>query len=204
MTTGQQRTIFVALEGLDGAGTTTQTLRLVQWLSSLGRDVLSTREPSDGPVGRLIRQHLRGSAPGCDAPTMALLFAADRMDHLEREVRPARASGRDVVSDRYVMSSLAYQGLKGQRDWVEQLNCRADEADLTLLIEVPVATCLERLNRRGSERELYEQEAVLTDVAAAYQDLAAGWPEDRLCRVDGNRPVDEVTAAICRAVEPKL
>src|SRR5260221_6737154 len=126
MTQASSRAIFIALEGIDGSGTTTQSGHLVAHLASRGRRAHATREPSAGPIGRLLReillgQHgLPGGAPA-DGQAMALLFAADRRDHLRREIEPALAAGTDVVSDRYLMSSLAYQAEEAERSWVASL-----------------------------------------------------------------------------------
>src|SRR5580693_8502583 len=107
---------FVVLEGIDGAGTTTQVARLADRLRGKKHPVRTTREPSDGPIGALVRQVLTGRVivPGGRAPnwtTMALLFAADRMDHMEAEIEPWIAEGGIMVSDRYDASSLAYQSV---------------------------------------------------------------------------------------------
>src|SRR3954464_11602121 len=108
---------FVVLEGIDGAGTTTQVARLAERLrKDGGQPVRVTREPSDGPIGSLVRQVLTGRIviPGGRAPggaTMALLFAADRMDHVESDIEPFLGQGGIVVSDRYDASSLAYQSV---------------------------------------------------------------------------------------------
>src|SRR5260221_11866499 len=121
------RALFAALEGIAGSGRTTQLERLVSHLDAgLGRRAHATREPSTGPVGRLLRELLLGQhalpdgAPA-DGHAMALLFAADRRDHLRREIEPALAAGTDVVSDRYLMSSLAYQAEEAERSWVASL-----------------------------------------------------------------------------------
>src|ERR1700722_11897047 len=124
---------FVVLEGIDGAGTTTHVARLAERLRTMGVAVRATREPSDGPVGTLVRQVLTGRlvVPGGRAPgwaTMALLFAADRMDHVESEIDPFISEGGIVVSDRYDASSLAYQSVSsgmgaGQAvEWIRSLN----------------------------------------------------------------------------------
>jgi dTMP kinase len=124
---------LVVLEGIDGAGTTTQAARLGERLRGEGVAARVTREPSDGPVGTLVRQVLTGRiiVPGGRAPgwaTMALLFAADRMDHVESEVEPFVAQGGVVVSDRYDASSLAYQSVssgaesKDAVEWIRSLN----------------------------------------------------------------------------------
>ena len=108
---------FIVLEGIDGAGTTTQCARLAARLRAGKAPVRTTREPSDGPVGATIRQILAGRVVGAGgrAPgwaTMALLFAADRADHIDAEIEPFLSTGGTVISDRYDASSLAYQSVR--------------------------------------------------------------------------------------------
>src|SRR5690606_18811113 len=113
--------LFIVLEGVDGAGTTTHTKLLADALRARGLPVHTTREPSDGPVGVQIRQILTGRlvVPGINGPrppswsTMALLFAADRMDHVEASITPNLMDGVTVISDRYYHSSVAYQSITG-------------------------------------------------------------------------------------------
>src|SRR6267154_1057805 len=148
------RAIFVALEGIDGSGTTTQLARLVAHLEARGRHAHATREPSTGPIGRLLRELLLGrhalpdGAPA-DGHAMALLFAADRRDHLRREIEPRLAAGIDVVTDRYLMSSLAYQAEEADRDWVGSLARAVRPADLTILLDVPVDVAAGRRRAAG-------------------------------------------------------
>src|SRR5262249_6595884 len=120
---------FIVIEGIDGAGTTTQTHLLTEWLRQRGRPAHATREPSDRPVRRVLREILGGAHAPVDGSTMALLFAADRMDHLAREIEPALARGAVVVSDRYYHSSLAYQAEESEQGFVEMLNQRARRPD---------------------------------------------------------------------------
>src|SRR5438552_7626627 len=108
----------MVIEGIDGAGTTTQTRLLTDWLRGRGLAAHRTREPSDGPIGRLIREIL-GQPPGAmTGGPMALLFAADRLDHLAREIEPALARGEQVLCDRYYHSSFAYQAVESERGFV--------------------------------------------------------------------------------------
>src|SRR5262245_41228317 len=134
------RGVLIVLEGLDGAGTTTQARRLVDTLIARGRIAHLTREPSDGPVGRVLRALLAGEhailGQRIDQATFGLLFAADRMDHLQREVTPALEAGEIVVSDRWYHSSLAYQGTGADRAWIRILNQRARVPDLTIFLRV--------------------------------------------------------------------
>ena len=154
---------FLVLEGLDGAGTTTQASRLCAWLASRGRKAHLAAEPSKGPVGTEIRQVLSGRLRGAgggdfDPRALALLFAADRLDHWESEIRPNLEAGLDVVSDRYVLSSLAYQGVTtGDAAWVAAINGRAPAPDLTLFLRVRPAVALRRRYAATSEREMFEE-----------------------------------------------
>ncbi len=195
---------FVVLEGIDGAGTTTQVGRLAGRLrADGGRPVRATREPSDGPIGALVRQVLTGRivAPQGRAPgwaTMALLFAADRMDHVESEIEPFLASGGVMISDRYDASSLAYQsvssGSGGEKavEWIRSLNREAMRPDLTMVIDLAPDLAADRRQSRGEAAQLYEQNEVQRALAAFYRDLAKHMPEDRIVVVDGSGTVDEV------------
>jgi dTMP kinase len=158
-----RRGAFIVLEGIDGAGTTTQTNALREHFRQTGRKVFFTHEPSDGPVGMLIRLALQGrlvggnyathdeddSSAGGDAtfdPTaLALLFAADRADHLAAQVKPNLDAGRIVVCDRYLLSTLAYQGQTNDDAWLLQINRPAIVPDLTLFLDLPPAEALERM-----------------------------------------------------------
>ncbi|HEY4179226.1 MAG TPA: dTMP kinase [Kofleriaceae bacterium] len=198
--------MFIVLEGLDGAGTTTQAKRLVQHLTSIGKAANLTREPSDGPVGKLIRQMLTGGheIPGesISQNTFGLLFAADRMDHLQREVEPALAKGTIVVSDRYYHSSLAYQGTGAQRDWISILNARARKPDLTIFLQVRPEVAAHRRAAAGRVQELFEdmrmQEAVAEGYKATLSELAS--QGERIETLDGEASQDDVFAAIVQLV----
>ena len=199
---------FVVLEGLDGAGTTTQSDLLAAWLRGRGHKVHLTAEPSRGPVGALIRLILSGRvgggpAGGVDPAALALLFAADRLDHLACEVEPRLASGWDVVSDRYLLSSLAYQGAAtGRGRWVEAVNARAPAPDLTVFLEVRPAVALRRRFAASAERELFEVVDFQRRVALGYRRSIARLRRlgQRVAVVSGEAPVAEVAAAVARAV----
>jgi dTMP kinase len=200
---------LLVLEGLDGAGTTTQARLLGERLRAAGREVHVTAEPSSGPVGALLRQVLLkrvngGGGGEFDPHAVALLFAADRLDHLAAEVRPRLARGIDVVSDRYTLSSLAYQALTtGDPDWVEQVNQRAMAPDLTIFLRVRPGLALGRRRAAGTAPELYEVDAFQRKVARSYEQailrlVSAG---QRVEALDGEAPVGEVAAGIGRLVD---
>jgi dTMP kinase len=186
---------LVVIEGIDGAGTTTQARRLVDELEARGVAAHLTREPSDGPVGRLLREILAGRHAPTDATTHALLFAADRADHIQREVAPALAAGKVVVSDRWYHSSLAYQGAGEERAWIAELNRRARAPDLTLFLEVAPEVAAERRARSGRPDELFDALALQRRVAAGYREVMAELgAREPIALLDGERSADEVAA----------
>lgn len=198
---------LIVLEGLDGAGTTTQARRLVSWLGREGRPAHLTREPSDGPIGRLLREMLTGGhgLPGAeplDQRTFSLLFAADRMDHVQREVSPALARGEVVVSDRWYHSSLAYQGTGAERAWIRDLNRFARRPDLTILLRVRPEVAAERRLAAGRSQELFEDLAMQRRVAIGYDEVLADCRDagERVVILDGEAGLDEVAGAIQAAV----
>ena len=200
---------FVAIEGLDGAGTTTQARRVAEALRGRGQPVSVSCEPSSGPVGALIRQMLSGRVRVPDGEgtrpvgdeTLALLFAADRLDHLEAEVRPALAAGQVAISDRYVHSSLVYQGQEGD-DWVAVLNERAPMPDLTVYLEIGVEAALERLGDR-SQLDLYESAQRLERAARRYGSVMERLADEgeAILRLDAGSSREAITEAIVEAIE---
>ncbi len=196
------RGLLIAIEGIDGAGTTTQAGCLQKVLQADGYSVHRTREPSDGPIGKLLREILAGAhAPAphtaIDQTTLSLLFAADRADHLQREVEPALKRGAVVISDRWYHSSLAYQGTGEERAWIATLNARARRPDLTLFLDVSPEQAAHR--RAGDDRteEIFDQLATQRRVAEGYQATIAMLREvERIVTVDGARPTADVTAEL--------
>ncbi len=164
---------FIVVEGADGVGSTTQLNLLVEGLRLAGRTVHQTAEPSKGPIGQLIRQVLSGERPRTQIhKELALLFAADRLDHIGREVEPQLAAGVDVVSDRYTLSSLVYQSLDLPFDWVRELNRYAPPADVTVLISLPLEIAWQRLEARlkdGEVREVFDIKTTQTRIHAEYE-----------------------------------
>ncbi|MFL5318663.1 MAG: dTMP kinase [Myxococcaceae bacterium] len=202
--------LFIVLEGLDGAGTTTQAERLGQMLRKQGRKVLITREPSDGPLGLLIRQALTGrlGMPGGKGPlsqqTLALMFAADRMDHLEAQVHPALQAGVTVICDRYLLSSLAYQGATVPMEWVNELNREATSPDLTLFVGVDVETASKRRAIRGGDPELFDADEKQAKIREQYAEaIKLLQKKERIVHIDGTAGIDDVTDA-CWAEIAKL
>lgn len=199
-------TRLIVLEGLDGAGTTTQSKRLVQHLRDRGAKAHLTREPSNGPIGRLIRELLTGHHAIPDQSirqsTFGLLFAADRVDHLQREVEPQLAAGVTIISDRWYHSSLAYQGTGADRDWIAALNARARRPDLTIFLQVRPEIAAQRRVAAGRVQELFEDLRMQQDVEAGYRATIAELTAqgERIEVIDGELPPDAVFQEILRVI----
>ncbi len=209
----KRRGFLVVLEGIDGAGTTTQAALLRERLAGQVEPVVVTAEPSTGPIGALIRNVLRGRVTGLDsggrlAPfdrqALALLFAADRLDHLACEVRPVLARGGVVICDRYVLSSLAYQGLDAPREWIADINRFAPLPDLTVFLDVPPDVALVRIADSRGGRDLFETSRMLERVAVAYREALAAGVAGPVAVVDGTVTRTEVADRVFSAVEPLL
>ena len=186
---------FIVIEGIDGAGTTTQCQRLAAHF-----DLHMTREPSDRAIGQLIRRILRKELGPVDERAVALLFAADRLDHVEGEIAPM-LQHKSVISDRYVMSSIVYQSLAVDRAFVAEINRFAHKPDLTILVDVDPAVAATRRALRGGPGERYEDNETQARVAAAYRTEAQ---HHGAVLVDGNRDADSVFAALVPLVQSCL
>ena len=204
---------FIAIEGIDGAGTTTQAARLAAALRKRGLPVRTTHEPTDGPIGSLIRNVLNGrvvvggpaGSTSLGWSTLALLFAADRLDHLQAEVVPNLMDGVTVITDRYDASSIAYQGIvsgdAAVTEWIRAINGRARRPDLTLILDVSAETALERRRHRGNLPDLYEEEDLQRRLARFYATIEQYLPGDRVLHLDGNADADPGHAGVLAAVE---
>ena len=202
--------LWITLEGGDGSGKTTQATLLEQWLREQGRSVVRTREPGGTEVGVLIRDivlHHRGDiAPRAEA----LLYAADRAHHVATLVRPALERGEVVIQDRYLDSSVAYQGAGRVLDGgeIRDLSLWAAEGalpDVTVLLDVDPATARERLDAADKpfDRLEAEKSAFHERVRTAFLALADAEPE-RFLVVDATQPIDEIADAIRTRVSERL
>lgn len=203
---------LIVLEGIDGSGTTTQTSLLADELSSRGHSVLTTREPTGRSIGVFIRQALQqrltlGDGEPVTLPwsSMALLFAADRLDHVDNVLEPALAAGKIVISDRYDLSSLAYQSStspegEGALPWLLRINARALRPDLTVVLDLPFEVAEERRRQRGGEPELFERSELQARLVGLYADAERLLPSDRIAHVAANQSVEGVRSSILREV----
>jgi dTMP kinase len=195
---------FVVIEGIDGSGGTTQATRLVGWLQSQGAQVQLTCEPSDGPVGQFIRRALTPSDPAAKLGdgVLPFLFAADRRDHLEREILPALEQGKWVVSDRYYHSSLAYQSAAIGLAAVAALNAGFRAPDLTLFLDLEPEVALKRIQARGGAPERFEALDRLRTVRDAYSAVIVHCKArgENIVRLDAGSSVEELHVRVREAV----
>lgn len=201
---------FITVEGIEGAGKSTQMDAVRDFLEAKGIAVEVTREPGGTPLGEAVRALLLDPANrGMDADTELLLVFAARAEHIHKVIRPALDAGRWVLSDRFTDATFAYQGggrgipaarIAVLEDWVQgEL-----KPDLTLLLDLPVSSGMARVAGRGEpDRFEREEQAFFERIRASYLERAAAEPA-RFCRIDAHRAVETVRAEVLAAVEALL
>ncbi|WP_456421250.1 dTMP kinase [Thermococcus sp.] len=202
--------VFIVLEGIDGAGKSTQAKLLKLWFEEKGYEVVLTKEPTDTPFGKLIRRLvLTGGREGIidgakiSHEAEALLFAADRAEHVDKLIKPALESGKVVISDRYFYSSLAYQWARGlDLEWLIDLNRFAIRPDVVLLLDLPVKESMKRIKTRSIKTEFDKIFELQKKVRENYLKLAERFPEIKI--VNALEDVEGVHRQIVALVEALL
>lgn len=197
---------FIVLEGIDGSGTTSQCRLVAERLRSHGYDVVSTQQPSSGPVGVFTRLMLQDEI---EPHLLALLFAADRLHHYSTEIRPALQAGCIVLCDRYLLSAWAYQSIECDFEWVRTINEHAAWPDLTLVLDIDPDLAWQRVQERATQgdapKERFDDPHTQRRVAQSYREfverhMGAVPP----VRVDANGSLEDVTGRIVRAIAVNL
>lgn len=191
--------MLIVLEGIDGAGTTTQASLLVDYLRRQGGEVVLTGEPTQGEFGLLIQKILKGTLPPRSEAEMALLFALDRLEHFIILIKPALGSGKIVVSDRYYLSSLAYQSLEVEMGWVRELNRLVPAPRISLYLDIEPQL---GLRRKRTPAERYEKLELLHKIRSNYIEaiqLLRREGEEILV-LDGSPPIEDVHRSIVSAL----
>lgn len=184
---------FIVFEGPDGSGKTTQQKTVA---SVLGTAVCEC-EPTTGEIGKQIRRALGGEVD-CAPETLALLFAADRCEHV-RALEKLLEAGETVLCDRYVFSSIAYQGLELDTAWIAEINRRATERllpDAVVYVDLPTESCMARIARGRDHTEIFETTERIAKVRENYERAFAMFPNLKLIRIDGAQPMEDVTRDI--------
>lgn len=212
MTTNPHPGKLIVFEGLDGSGQTTQAHLLTKWFAQEPKQrAYYTKEPSEGPVGMLLRLALRHRLGASsqqtfgplDEVTMALFFAADRADHLHNEIIPKLKDGVHVIADRYYLSSLAYQSVVADYDWIKQINSHALRPDLTIFLDVLPTTCVKRMREHRWQVERYEELRNLERVRDNYLSSISKLREqgERIEIVAGEQTVGDVHKEVVHLVK---
>ena len=202
-----KKNIFIAFEGIDGSGKSTQVKMLTEKLLSEGHKVYSTFEPTDSPIGSIIRNIMKGRIQA-DHKTIAGLFVADRLDHILNEVNgilKKMNEGFTVITDRYCFSSYAYQGTHMDMDWVIAANAMSAEIirpDINIFIDMPPEDCIQRLHGNRGTIELYETLDNLKSVSNKYIEAFERLKnEENIFITDGNRDVNSISNDIFAKVQ---
>jgi|LQYC01.1.fsa_nt_gi thymidylate kinase len=193
---------FIVFEGLDGAGTSTQMVKLRDWLSKHNIFAELTKEPSNGPFGALIRQAIEQRVT-MDSISRALAFASDRMDHISNDINGIQKSlniGHWVLCDRYVLSNLAYQSAEDiDLDWLLAINHFAIEPALTIFFDTSMENCIKRIDLRSSHMELFHNGSKLEKALLHYRKaISAKKFIGDLITINGNTTEEEVFSELIR------
>ncbi len=187
---------FIVFEGIDGSGKTTQAEKIWLYISGFAPASL-TAEPTDGEIGRLLRRYLSGKL-AADNRVLAALFAADRLDHITNStngIEKLLSDGTWVISDRYYLSSFAYQGAEVGLEWVESLNSEAKKLlkpDLQVFIDITPEQAMERIRQNRDTLELFEKTERLTAIRAAFLSVIERLPDENIVVIDGSGTPEEI------------
>jgi len=206
----KRKNLFIALEGIDGSGKSTQTKLLTEKLTAQGHKVYSTFEPTDNAIGKMIRNIFRGEVKA-DHRVIAGLFVADRLDHLLNEeygIVKKLEAGYTVICDRYCFSSYAYQGVHMDMDWVIQANAMSAQTlrpDINIFIDVSPEISMQRLNSSRDNIEIYETLDNLKLVRAKYEEAFTKLQRaENIFKVNGDRTPDLIAGDIWNKVASML
>ncbi len=202
--------LFIVFEGIDGSGKSTQAKLLAEKLIAAGHKIYTTFEPTDSPIGSMIRNIFKGRM-NADHQTIAALNVADRLDHLHNEINgllKKKAEGYTIICDRYYFSSYAYQGVHMDMDWViaaNTLSAATLRPDVNLFIDVDPEVSMQRLNSTRGTIELYETldnlKLVRTKYVEAFEKLKG---EEKVVSINGNQTVAAIAEDIWKEVSFEL
>ncbi len=195
--------MFIAFEGLDGSGSSTQSKLLSDQLEKQGYVTLLTKEPTSGsPIGKIIREVLQHKW-SASADGLQLLFCADRAEHLNNVIEPALKNRQIVITDRYLFSTIAY-GMLAIEDveWLEDLNKNFRIPDITFLFKLDPKECIKRIIGRGSEFELFEKEEKLNKIWEGYETIKNKYPN--IYFIDASKSIEDIAKKVWEVVIKKM
>jgi dTMP kinase len=193
--------LFIVIEGIDGTGKSTQSKRLAEWFRSRGREVVLSREPTDGPWGKKLRES--ATTGRLSAEEELECFLNDRREHVEMSIKPALAEGKVVILDRYYFSTMAYQGVRGFDPAEIRLRNEAfaPRPDLLLILDLSVESAHGRIGARGDTTNEFEQRDTLSCCREIFLSLR---DEPFACVIDAEPSLNVVTADILSVVTAKF
>jgi dTMP kinase len=193
--------LFIVIEGIDGTGKSTQSKRLAEWFRSRGREVVLSREPTDGPWGKKLRES--ATTGRLSAEEELECFLNDRREHVEMSIKPALAEGKVVILDRYYFSTMAYQGARGFDPAEIRLRNEAfaPQPDLLLILDLSVESAHGRIGARGDTANEFEQRDTLSRCREIFLSLR---DEPFACVIDAELSLNVVTADILSVVTAKF
>ncbi|MEM3411829.1 MAG: dTMP kinase [archaeon] len=193
--------MFIVFEGLDGSGQSTQAELLYEYLTSRGKKVLLTKEPTNTIFGGIAKSCLKKEL-NLSPMTLQLLFATDRSHHLEKEILPALETGKIVISDRYFFSSIAYGSLDVEMDFLMKINSKFKVPDLIFFLDVPPKICIKRISNSRNGFELFEEEKKLEKVRENYLKI---WSKFKnVFKIDGTKEKEKVFEEIREIIDKKV
>lgn len=193
--------LFIVLEGIDGAGTTTQCDLLQKHLQSRNIKAEKTFEPSKLFIGKYVREALKEN-PGPSPELMTLLFTADRYHHYEYQIKPVLSNGYAMICDRYIISSLAYQGLDCEDNWIAELNRGVPFPDLTIFVDTDVEDANKRRSKRGGTPDNFENSEVQKIVAERYREIVKIYSEtEKIVTVSGSGSIEDIHSRIVKIID---
>ena len=181
--------MFIVFEGIDGSGTSTQAKILAKKLNAL-----HTSEPTDREIGLLVRSVLQKKWK-CSPKALQMLFTADRIEHLDKDIKPALENG-SVVCDRYFYSTFAFGALECDLNWLRKINESILEPDLVFYMKISAEEALSRVDKRGNEKELFEKKEILEQVIKNYEKVL---PQNAII-LDATKSIEELSEEIYELV----
>ena len=195
--------MFIAFEGLDGSGSSTQSRLLAEKLEANGHAVLLTKEPTaNTQTGKMIRDILQHKWE-CGPKGLQLLFSADRAEHLRNKIGPALQNGQIVITDRYFFSTIAYGSLAvDDWEWLKCLSKKFRVPDITFLFKLDPEVCIQRIQGRGSDFELFEENEKLGKIWKGYEKLADEYENIQI--VDATQEIEDIAEYIWSIIELRI
>jgi len=193
-----KRGILIVVEGPDGAGSSTQVELLARWFERRESKVFVTKEPTNSLIGGIIRVILKKEW-NVDMKTLQLLFTADRAHHLNNEIIPLLNKGINVISDRYILSTLAFGSIEENLEWLKQINSKFLIPDLTFILDAPGRICASRIARSRFSFEFFETPEKLEKIRNNYLKLKDYYPNTFLIK-SYNRRIEDVHKEIVSIV----